>query len=252
MTVQNRQLSYFDSGVGTPIIFLHPPGLGKEVFQYQEKLSQSYRIIRYDMCGHGESEGTLQQVTIELLAEELLQLMDELHIAQAVICGYSAGGTVAQHFTLTYPDRVLALVLSGGFPHVTNPWLKAEFQAGMTLLKYSPNLLGKILVTSHGIKQEDRDLLWKTVSSTNHRNWLDFYQASYHYSCSESLSEINAPVLVVYGQYVKHIRTYQKEYETKVKNGKVAIVPHAFHEIPVREWRAFNQLVDTFVSSSVN
>lgn len=252
LSVHHRQLSIIDQGEGTPIMFLHPPGLGKSVFYYQKALSSSYRVIFYDMCGHGESEGTEEPVTIESLAEELLQLMDTLSLEKAVICGYSAGGTVAQHFALTYPERTKALILSGGFPHVCTPMLKAEFLAGMKLLKLSPDLLGKILVTSHGIQQEDRDRLWKTVSSTNQRNWYDFYEASYHYSCCERLPEMDCPVLVIYGQFVKHIRRYQRDYETSLKNGKIAIVRKAFHEVPIRQWRVFNQLVDTFMSSNVD
>ncbi|WP_349410875.1 alpha/beta hydrolase [Pseudalkalibacillus sp. SCS-8] len=250
--VHNRQLSISDKGEGMPVIFLHPPGLGKEVFHYQDHLTEHYRVIRYDMCGHGDSEGIDEPVTIKLLSEELLAVLDALDIDKAVICGYSAGGSVAQEFALTYPERTAGLILSGGFPRVVNPFLKAEFLLGMKILKHSPHLLGKILTTSHGIKQEDRDRLWKTVSRTNTQNWYDFYDASYTYSCYHLLPSIQPPTLVIYGQNAKHIKVHVKDYETLVHNSRIAIVRHAFHEVPIREWHVFNQIVDTFIQNGVN
>ncbi|MGP4081634.1 alpha/beta fold hydrolase [Pseudalkalibacillus sp. R45] len=248
--VLGRNISVEDKGEGIPIVFLHPPGLGKSVFMYQSHLSTSYRIITYDMCGHGFSDPANGQVTIESLAEELLRLLDELQVEKAVICGYSAGGSVAQYFAITYPDRVLGLILSGGFPYVKT-FLKAEFLAGMKLLQFSPALLSKILVISHGKKKEEQERLWKTVRKTNQKNWYNFYQASYNYSCLNQLTSISVPVLVIYGDRVVHIKNFEEVYRHHLQQPHIAIVKNAFHEVPIRKWNIFNHLVHEFISAEI-
>ncbi|WP_408008669.1 alpha/beta fold hydrolase [Pseudalkalibacillus sp. A8] len=249
-SVFGRNLSVEDRGEGIPIVFLHPPGLGKSVFMHQHHLSSTYRIITYDMCGHGFSDPSPDQVTIVSLTEELRQLLDVLQVEKAVICGYSAGGSIVQHFAITYPERCLGLILSGGFPYVA-PLLKAEFLAGMALLQYSPDLLKTILVTSHGKKKEERAILLKTVSKTNLRNCYDFYQASYTYSCLNQLSRITVPTLVIYGDRVVHIKNFEKVYKQHLEQPYIAVVSNAFHEVPIRKWNVFNPLVDEFINTKI-
>ncbi len=249
-SVFGRKLSVEDRGEGIPIVFLHPPGLGKSVFMHQLHLSSTYRIITYDMCGHGFSDPTSDQVTIESLTKELRQLLDVLQVEKVVICGYSAGGSIAQHFAITYPERCLGLILSGGFPYVS-ALLGAEFLAGMAFLQYAPDLLTKIIVISHGKKKEERAILLKTVRKTNHRNWYDFYQASYTYSCLDRLSQITVPTLVIYGDRVLHIKIFEKVYKHRLQQPSIAIVSNSFHEVPFHKWNVFNRLVDEFISTKI-
>ena len=81
--INGLQLFYEDKGSGTPIIFIHPPGMGRKVFFYQLLLANHFRIILPDLSGHGDTIGSSDSVTILGFAEEIRRLMDELKIEKA-------------------------------------------------------------------------------------------------------------------------------------------------------------------------
>jgi 3-oxoadipate enol-lactonase len=70
-----------------------------------------FRIVRYDLRGHGLSEFTEPPYTINDLTQDLVELLDALEIRQAVVCGISVGGLIAQCLALNRSHRVRALVL---------------------------------------------------------------------------------------------------------------------------------------------
>lgn len=114
------QLYYHVKGTGLPIVFIHPFVMGHNVFMHQERLAENYRTIFYDIAGHGQSTKGDLPITIDLLADHLKGLLDHLGIEKVVLCGYSQGGLVAQEFALKYPQRTIAVVLSGGFSELNN------------------------------------------------------------------------------------------------------------------------------------
>jgi 3-oxoadipate enol-lactonase len=74
-------------------------------------LAGDFRILRYDKRGHGLSDLPAPPYSLNDFVVDLLGLFDALEIKQATICGLSVGGVIAQGLTLSYPDRVRALVL---------------------------------------------------------------------------------------------------------------------------------------------
>ncbi|WLD93204.1 alpha/beta fold hydrolase [Alkalihalobacillus sp. AL-G] len=251
VSVHNRKVSYKDSGQGLPLVFLHPPGMGQAVFHKQFELSKNYRIITYDMCGHGESESCQQSPTMEALAAELKDLLDALNIQRAVLIGYSAGGSVVQHFALSYPERTLGIVLSGGYPRVKSFLLNLEYQGGLLLSKSAPLQLAMIIATAHAQSKAEREHLIQSMLQTDQSVWHEFYRTSYTYSCLDRLQEIDAPMLVVYGQFARHTRAHASDYQLHVRNCSIAVVRHAFHELPTRHWKELNHLIDSFINSKV-
>src|SRR5712692_10357451 len=69
-----------------------------------------FRIVRYDKRRHGLTDVTSSPYTIDVLADDLVALLDILKIDEAVICGLSIGGMIAQAFAAAHPQRVRALV----------------------------------------------------------------------------------------------------------------------------------------------
>jgi pimeloyl-ACP methyl ester carboxylesterase len=104
---------YRDGGSGLPFVFQH--GLGGDVDQpiglYQS--ADGVRLISFDMRGHGETQplGEVEKLTIGTFADDLVGLMDHLHLDKAVVGGISLGSAVAVNFALRFPKRVMALVL---------------------------------------------------------------------------------------------------------------------------------------------
>jgi len=96
-----------------PVILIH--GLSGNYTRWQraaELLAGDYRIIDYDLRGHGESDkGPGLDYGFDSHVEDLAGLMDALGIEKATLAGHSMGGMIAQYFALKYPERVERLVL---------------------------------------------------------------------------------------------------------------------------------------------
>lgn len=104
--------SYLDVGQGQPVVLIHGVGLNKEMWGGQfVGLANDYRVIAYDMLGHGQSRVPAADTPLEGYADQLAELLDHLQIAQATVIGFSMGGLVARAFALNYPQRLAALVV---------------------------------------------------------------------------------------------------------------------------------------------
>lgn len=74
-------------------------------------LVDTYRVLRYDKRGHGQSTVTPGPYSIASLSADLIGLMDALGIAKAHVAGLSMGGMISQYVGANHPDRVLSLGL---------------------------------------------------------------------------------------------------------------------------------------------
>ncbi len=87
-------------------------GLNKEMWGGQiVGLANDYRVIAYDMLGHGQSRVPAADTPLQAYADQLAELLDHLQIQQATVIGFSMGGLVARAFALHYPQRLTALVV---------------------------------------------------------------------------------------------------------------------------------------------
>ena len=75
------------------------------------QLRGAFKLIRYDTRGHGLSEAPPPPYRADELARDVVGLLDALQIRQAVVCGLSVGGLIAQQIAISYPDHVRALIL---------------------------------------------------------------------------------------------------------------------------------------------
>src|SRR5918911_2284289 len=106
-------LAYTDTGIGSPIVLIHGYPFNRSLWSEQvTALSNSYRVIAPDLRGFGETDPSAGPATMERMAQDIAELMDQLEIRQAVIGGLSMGGYVALAFYKQFPSRVRALVLA--------------------------------------------------------------------------------------------------------------------------------------------
>ena len=73
-------------------------------------LERDFRVLRYDLRGHGGSEATAAPYSIELLVEDLKTLLDSLGVPKTSVVGLGLGGAIAQAFAIEHPGRVEALM----------------------------------------------------------------------------------------------------------------------------------------------
>lgn len=89
------------------IVLIHGLGLNMHSWQWQiPVLSQKYRIVTYDLFGHGSSCDPPKAPSLKLFADQLVDLLDHLNIKNTSVFGFSLGGMIARRFTMDYSNRV--------------------------------------------------------------------------------------------------------------------------------------------------
>lgn len=94
-----------------PVIALvHGLGLRRATWNgHIDHLAMHYRVLNYDLYGHGESVAPPRRPDLGLFATQLAELMDELVIAKSAVVGFSLGGMINRRFAMDFPGRVWAL-----------------------------------------------------------------------------------------------------------------------------------------------
>ena len=110
--MDNTTLAYDDNGSGQPLLLIHGFPLNRTMWRPQiEALTRAgYRVITPDLRGFGESRMTSAVVNMSSYADDIVALMDHLHLPQAVIGGMSMGGYVLLNLLERYPERVAAAI----------------------------------------------------------------------------------------------------------------------------------------------
>lgn len=75
-------------------------------------LTPDFRVIRMDTRGHGASDAPAGDYSLDLLADDVLAVMDAAGAGKASVCGTSLGGMIAMSLALKAPERVEALILA--------------------------------------------------------------------------------------------------------------------------------------------
>ena len=75
-------------------------------------LENRYRILRYDMRGHGKSSNPPGPYTADQLGGDLLSLLDRLALGRVHLCGLSLGGLVAMWIGIHAPERIDRMILA--------------------------------------------------------------------------------------------------------------------------------------------
>ncbi len=103
------------------VVLIHGLGLNKECWQWTTPaLADDYRVLTYDLYGHGDSPVPPQTPSLTLFARQLATLLDHCGIDRCSIVGFSLGGMIARRFAQDTPDRVSSLVLLHT-PHERTP-----------------------------------------------------------------------------------------------------------------------------------
>src|SRR5271166_2988035 len=110
------------------IVLSHSLATSMDIWGYQlPLLTHRFRVLLYDLRGHGVSETPGDSCTLQELASDVATLLDHLQIPRATFVGLSIGGMVGQLFALQYPDKLSGLVLCSTGSR-TEPQAKATIE----------------------------------------------------------------------------------------------------------------------------
>jgi 3-oxoadipate enol-lactonase/4-carboxymuconolactone decarboxylase len=103
---------------GQPVLILsHSISTDNAMWDLQaDGLLPYFQVLRYDTRGHGASEATAGEYSVEMLGKDILGLADALEIPQFAFCGLSLGGAIGQWVAVHAPQRVTHLVLANTSP----------------------------------------------------------------------------------------------------------------------------------------
>lgn len=108
--VDGVRIWYAEFGHGSPVILLHGGLANAEYWGNQVRtLEGRYRVIVMDSRGHGRSTRNAAPFGYDLMAEDVLGLMNYLHIPKAAIVGWSDGAIIGLDLAIHHPDRVTRL-----------------------------------------------------------------------------------------------------------------------------------------------
>jgi len=105
------------TGEGIPLVFVNALGTDLRIWDgVVPHLSNRYPVLRFDKRGHGLSDCPPAPYSIHDFSTDLLGLLDQLEISQAIVVGISVGGMVALDFAASWRERVHSMVLCDTAP----------------------------------------------------------------------------------------------------------------------------------------
>ena len=258
------KLYYEQRGKGDPVILLHGHSLDTRMWNPQWKaFSKTHRVIRLDFRGYGKSSEqteTFQSTHVD----DLITLMDSLHIDQAHIVGLSMGAFVAGDMLAMYPERMLSCTLtSGGIRNSPGPSTpmdeteKAKRDQEIAALKQKGIDIYKkewheTLMSSGGSQRERmRKPLWQMIQDWSawqplHKEVRLFYGKE-AWERLRQRGKIDTPTLIIRGENEVKNKKGQPAELPYLTNARYEVIPDCGHMLNMERPEEFNQLVLTFI-----
>src|SRR5580693_2590258 len=112
--VKDLRINYALEGRGDAAVLVLSNSLGTNYSMWDLQMPEfhkSFRVVRYDTRGHGQSSVTPGPYSIEQLGKDVLGLADAAGVERFHFCGLSMGGMIGMWLAANAPDRVNKLVL---------------------------------------------------------------------------------------------------------------------------------------------
>ncbi|MDR0482195.1 MAG: alpha/beta hydrolase [Cellulomonadaceae bacterium] len=223
-------LFYAEQGSGPALVLLHGNRESHHhMARIAEELSADYRVILLDSRGHGHSQWGSETLTLDVMVNDVLALLDHLHVPSALLFGFSDGGNLALHVAASAPECVKALVAVS--PNVRPDGLKRWFLTALRLQSGVLRVLGKV---SGWARQEAA--------------YTDLMLHHSDISASE-LRAITARVMVIIGGEDLITVDHAREIVQCVADAELTVLPQAHHTSIFREPVRYAQLGADFLRS---
>lgn len=197
-------------------------------------LTEHFRVVRYDLRGHGASPVPPGPYEIDDLGADLLGLLDRLEIERPHLCGLSLGGMVSMWVAAHAPERVSRLVLCCSSAYFGSPegWLdRAATVRRHGTAAVADTVVGRWFTPGFSV----RNAKWVAQM----RSMIAATPAEGYASCCEvvaktdlrpSLPSIAAPTLVIAGAEDPAVPLEQAEQLARsIPGARLAVVQDAAH-----------------------
>jgi 3-oxoadipate enol-lactonase len=218
-------------------------------------LERDFRILRYDLRGHGGSEATTAPYSIELLVEDLKVLLDSLGVPKTSVVGLGLGGAIAQAFAIEHPGRVEALMpcccRARMVPDFATMWhkLRGTVQREGLEAIVEPTVQRWFSEEFKAAHPEVLEKIRKMIRGTTLEGYMGVTAAFLGLDVEDRLPEIKARTLYASGaeDNLGGPPELMKGLSEKVNGAKHVSVPKAAHIANIQNPEGFNQMLTDFL-----
>ena len=228
---------YATHGEGPPVILLHG-GLGHSGnwgYQIPALVGAGYRVVLIDSRGHGHSTRDSRPYSYELMACDVLAVMDILRLEKAALIGWSDGACIALIVGMQAPDRVAGVFFfgcnmdpSGTKEFVSTPLIERCFSRhakDYAQLSSTPN---------------DFNAFVDAVS--------EMMRTQPNYD-ADDLAAVHVPVMVVQSEHDEFIKPEHAEYLARnIPHAELIVLQGVSHFAPLQRPDEFSSVVLTFLA----
>lgn len=248
LIVDGVRLAYrLDGDENSPtIVLVNSLGADLRMWNPQvDALSRSFRILRYDIRGHGQSGVSDEEVTIERLGLDLMDLLDELSIRSVHICGLSLGGMIALWLAVHHPERIERAVFANtaariGTVEGWNARIDAVGVGGMAAVREAV----VVRFLSDGFRArhlETAQWVGDMLEATNPEGYIAACAALRDADLTHLIHKIQVPSLIITGALDEATPPAQaKELHNAIRGSDLIILPEVAHMSNVEQPEAFN------------
>jgi pimeloyl-ACP methyl ester carboxylesterase len=253
---KNVHLHITDAGEGRAIVLLPGWPLSDEMYEYQYNnlMNKHFRVIGITLRGFGRSSKPYGAYNYDVHARDVKNVLEQLHIEDAVLGGFSMGGAIAVHYVAKYDSaHVSKLVLAGaavpswtqrkGFPYNLPPSAVDDLIA----LNFSdrPKLLSDFAKIFSATETSLNEGIGKWLNgiglvATAHATGQCLY-ALRDTDLREDLKKIKIPTLILHGKKDK-ICSFDLAEQMKagIENSELVAFEYSGHSLFLEETKKFN------------
>jgi pimeloyl-ACP methyl ester carboxylesterase len=229
---------YATYGSGSPVILLHG-GLGHSGnwgYQVPALVGTGYRAVLIDSRGHGHSTRDARPYTYELMASDVLAVMDALRIEKAGLVGWSDGACTALILASKAPMRV-----AGVFFFACN----MDPSGAKDIIELTPIL--RRCINRH---MQDYEQLSATPDQFDEfSDAVSLMQKTQPNYSVNDLAEISVPVAIVQSEHDEFIKREHAEYLARsIPHAEFVLLPSVSHFAPLQRPEQFNAAALAFLS----
>lgn len=263
--VLQGSLYYEEQGSGEPVILIHGHSLDRRMWDGQfSELARRYRVIRYDMRGYGKSTPQIENFQFTH-AEDLIVLMDSLHIDKAHIIGLSLGGEVGADMVGWFPERVRSAVLVSGnlrlTPGPSQPMRGAEAarydekiarNKAMGVDELKRRWFRRLMNMGGSRRERMRDALWTMIEEWD--AWQSYHKEVRTVAGLDAFARLKKnrpaiPVLIVEGRAPGNHFSARPEMLKHLPKGRLKVIDDCGHMLNMERPAEFNKVVLDFLST---
>ena len=254
-------IAWSDGGLhtGPTVIFIHGFPLDRRMWEPQlEALSKTYRVISYDVRGHGQSDTGDGQYSLEFFVDDLIAGMDHLKIESAVLCGLSMGGYIALRAVERYAERFKGLVLCDTKSESDSDEVKVKRAAAVRKVKkegVEPFADGfvKTVLTEQSLKTKP-ELVESVLSMIRGNSPLGISGAllamAARTDTTAALAKMILPVLILVGEEDRLTPPFVAQaMANRMPNAALHVIPRAAHLSNLENPAVFNEYLLEFLQT---